>query len=715
MASKFAPPTKEELGYVDTAKSKFAPPTEEEMQATSGNDSILENAIEGTTGATVGGAVGYGTGKLAQTALQSIPKAITTAASAFGPLTKEQLMSVKEAYLPQVGEEISKWQALSEPGSVAKTVKESYITPMSEIDKAANQARLESLSSLKNTPISQSEYRKIGEDIAYKDTFPIQESKIAKDVAEQSDILHAQTQEKIKKDLEKNKISQLDEFINNKTEEEINKIKTLSMGQLEPDAEEKIRANIRLNIKANPAAAGFEPKPDVVSMMNEYKDLSLKTSNLPSEVSKARSPKLATEDMPSLAGRTFKESGETKLAEVKDILKLFDTENLDVIPGDVAWEDLQKIRAKAYNKEGKVTAETADEFQEGLRKLIKDKNPYASQLMEKSSKGTEQVQKGAERGFYSIDPKKAFGDIDRLKMDEASMKELSKAMTFDLKRAGSDEPVETIKYLKTVLTPEQFKSLDLATIRHAVNQGKDLYKPSGRQIATTVANPSYGATEALVSALGSPKTQVKLATIPESIIQNYPKISALAKGAVKHAPKIGVALGAGLGSLAAFAAEEGLDSETSGANPETIEQVAQVPYLPEESAPYWEEKGVPREEGIQKARLASFKSTSPGFNLPKPTPSPYSSEAQKRYGSDVAKAEREGKLEKNYVEKLTPKDDLQGLMNTLRSFDDRASQEFSNVLQGLADSTDSQKEAVLFTLNQQPAFRQAIKKAKGIV
>ena len=713
MGSKFAPPTKEELDYVSAPTSKFAPPTEEEIQASSGNDSILENAIEGTAGVTVGGAIGYGTGKLAQTALQSIPKAITTAASAFGPLTKEQLMSVKEAYLPQAGEEISKWQALSEPGSVAKTVKESFTTPMSEIDKAANQARLESLGELKNTPISQSEYRKIGEDIAYKDTFPIQESKIAKDVAEQSDILHAQTQDKIKKDLEKSKTSQLDDFINNKTEEEVSKIKTLSMGQLEPDAEEKIRENIKLNIRANPAAAGFEPKPDVVSMMNEYKDLSLKTSNLPSEISKARSPKLASADMPSLAGRTFKEKGETKLAEVNEILRLFDTENLDVIPGDVAWEDLQKIRAKAYNKEGKVTADTADEFQEGLRKLIKDKNLYASKLMEKSSKGIEQVQKGAERGFYSIDPKKAFGDIDRLKMDEASMKELSKAMTFDLKRAGSDEPVETIKYLKSVLTPEQFKSLDLATIRHAVNQGKDLYKPSGRQIATTVANPSYGATEALVSALGSPKTQVRMATIPESIIQNYPKMTTIAKSAVKNAPRIGAFLGAGLGSLAAFAAEQGLDSEASGALPQTIESdvTTKDPY-----SAYWQEKGVrDPEEQIQRARAASFKQGIPASQINQSKiPGAYAKPEKKSYMESVMQAEKAGTLEKNYVEKITPKDDLEGLTNTLKSFDDKASQEYSNVLQGLANSTESQKEAILFTLNQQPAFRQVIKKAKGI-
>jgi hypothetical protein len=80
----------------------------------------------------------------------------------------------------------------------------------------------------------------------------------------------------------------------------------------------------------------------------------------------------------------------------------------------------------------------------------------------------------------------------------------------------------------------------------------------------------------------------------------------------------------------------------------------------------------------------------------------------------VMQAEKAGTLEKNYVEKLTPKDDLEGLMNTLKSFDDKASQEYSNVLQGLANSTESQKEAILFTLNQQPAFRQSIKKAKGI-
>ena len=172
-------------------------------------------------------------------------------------------------------------------------------------------------------------------------------------------------------------------------------------------------------------------------------------------------------------------------------------------------------------------------------------------------------------------------------------------------------------------------------------------------------------------------------------------------------------LAGGLVGLGAQAAEEGMESEPSGALPETIESdiVTKDPY-----SAYWQEKGVrDPEEQIQRARAASFKQGIPASQINQSRiPGAYAKPEKKAYMESVRQAEQAGTLEKNYVEKITPKDDLEGLTNTLKSFDDKASQEYPNVLQGLVNSTESQKEAILFTLNQQPAFRQVIKKAKGI-
>lgn len=219
----------------------------------------------------------------------------------------------------------------------------------------------------------------------------------------------------------------------------------------------------------------------------------------------------------------------------------------------------------------------------------------------------------------------------------------------------------------------------------------------------------YGGAKFAQTPTGAYKAATMVPRIMDTIAQ-YPRTAKVLSTVGKHALP---AMTAGAFGFAAQAAEEGFDSEPSGALPQTIESdvTTKEPY-----SAYWQEKGVrDPEEQIQRARAASFKQGIPASQINQSKiPGAYAKPEKKSYMESVMQAEKAGTLEKNYVEKLTPKDDLQGLMNTLKSFDDKASQEYSNVLQGLANSTESQKEAILFTLNQQPAFRQAIKKAKGI-
>jgi hypothetical protein len=724
--------------------SDFEPEVSPKMEATS--KSLSDKLLEGAGGAVAGGAGGLLSGKVVQNVAQSIPNVLTSTASAFGPLTKNQLMSVKEAYLPQAGEELSAWQKLSQPGGVAKGVEESFLTPMSEIDKVANESRLKALEGFKEVPVSQKEYNKIGEQIAYKESFPIDQSAIDRDVSQQGAALGEQTKARVEKSMSKDATSQLDKFAQIKVDEEIARIKSTTLNQLTPDDEALLRKNIMLDIKANPKDYNFEPLRDIESIMGEYKDLTEKRRKLPDQVTTARSPKKANlENMPSLKGRTFKDASERKMAEVNNILSLFDSPNLGVIPGDKAWEDLQKIREMAYNEAGEITAETASEFQEELRKLVGDKNPYASELMKQSSEGIAKVETGAIKGFYNLDPKKVFGDISRFNMDEDSMKKLSQAMLFDLDKAGSKEPVETLKYLKGVLSPEQFKSLDLASIRNAVNQGKGIFENVGKDIATTAVSPTFGSMRAGLNALGSPKMQVALATLPEKFASAFPKLSKVGTGLAKYAPKIGLALGTGGGAIAAQAAEEGLDSTPSGPTPSMVEQTAQVPFAPEEYAPFWESKGMSREEGVQKARLLGFKEglePAPSMGMDDGTFSAEKYTKDKQYQEMAAGDETDNyvqpSLESNYVEQKPRKDinafdkpssskpnlkdikftstdgpEMTQMADAMDASGDKAAQEYSRVLRQVISSPDSKKSAVLYTLNQQPAFRALVKKMKG--
>lgn len=57
--------------------------------------------------------------------------------------------------------------------------------------------------------------------------------------------------------------------------------------------------------------------------------------------------------------------------------------------------------------------------------------------------------------------------------------------------------------------------------------------------------------------------------------------------------------------------------------------------------------------------------------------------------------------------------EIASVAQAMQSSSDKASQEYSRVLNQIIDAPASQKEAVLFGLNQQPAFRELVRKLKG--
>jgi len=57
--------------------------------------------------------------------------------------------------------------------------------------------------------------------------------------------------------------------------------------------------------------------------------------------------------------------------------------------------------------------------------------------------------------------------------------------------------------------------------------------------------------------------------------------------------------------------------------------------------------------------------------------------------------------------------EISSITKTMQASPDKASQEYSRVLNQIVDAPASQKEAVLFGLNQQPAFRELVRKIKG--
>lgn len=96
-----------------------------------------------------------------------------------------------------------------------------------------------------------------------------------------------------------------------------------------------------------------------------------------------------------------------------------------------------------------------------------------------------------------------------------------------------------------------------------------------------------------------------------------------------------------------------------------------------------------------------------------PTKIDFSSEALRRMerGETIPK-EKQVLVYKGTLKADNPAE-ISSITQAMQSSQDKASQEYSRVLNQIVDAPTSQKEAVLFGLNQQPAFRELVRKIKG--
>jgi hypothetical protein len=239
-----------------------------------------------------------------------------------------------------------------------------------------------------------------------------------------------------------------------------------------------------------------------------------------------------------------------------------------------------------------------------------------------------------------------------------------------------------------------------------------------------------------------------VATLPEAVSTALPKTTAIAKTIGKGALKALPALGAGIGGVAAQAAEEAASPTESGALPTTISTDTQgQPF-----APFWEARGFTPEEAVKRAEVSKFREeygTQPKtiqqeypsnlalegmFDIvesPQITSQRENLQKQKQMLEESRRLRDErrietqrvkqlGALAPNYVEaplkqvlKADSPVEISSIAKSMQTMPDKASQEYSRVLSQIVDAPASQKEAVLFGLNQQPAFRELLKKIKG--
>jgi hypothetical protein len=596
------------------------------------------------------------TGELAEKGLEKIAQ--------LGGTSPEQLKVIKENY--------AEFKATDPVQEVNDLLAKARGTNTS-INQMYEQAG-ELLADKKITP---DEYRSLVEKAALEQnkynqpTFakPISQSEVSKTLQPAIE----STQEVVKSKQEK----MLEEFADLKAKEAVTKASERSLGQLPQKTADQIAKTTKEQVLQNPQAFDFKgmTAQEVLPIFQEQRNKLISVEETP-----------LAEIFPSLKGVGKLDPSEE--AAFRKILKIGSAD----IRGYELQEKLRQLRGKGFTEQGQLSEKPAAATSTQIRKKISELSPEAGKLMEAENVELSKLEALENAGYIK---RVGEGTKTTIDMTDSQINNIVKDLSTSYDKTSPTNVVENIEVLKKYLPEDKFKKIQMAALKLAEKKGGGIDYVNANKI------------NAILQSITTRSVARSVATLPEAISTMLPKTTAvvktLGKGALKALPFGGAAIGA----IAAQAAEEAASPETSGATPS----------MPE----YWLERGVrDPEEQRQRAMLASFREGLPAQGTMYETPSPYAKPEVKQYKEQVMAAKKAGALAPTYVEapkaKVLKSDnpaEIAGIAQALQSNSDKASQEYGRVLSQIVDAPVKEKESILFGLNQQPAFRELVRKLKG--
>jgi hypothetical protein len=554
---------------------------------------------------------------------------------------------------------------------------------------------------LTDKKITPDEYRSLVEKAALEQN-QYDQPTFAKPIS-QSEIRKLETSTLV--DLQKEALSKEEKLLNELAELKANeaikkadfeyKITNATNQPLPKSIESELKSDVINRVKSNPQEFGFKGVGEEI--LGDYK------TEVDKRVSRLETP--LAKEFPSLKGTSVVPSEERAFQKILAMPSKAD------IPGNRLQEMLREFRDVGFTEQGQLSEKPAAAMSTKVREKISELSPEAGNLMEAENVELSKLE-GLEKAGYV--KREGAGLKTTIEMTDAQRNNLIKDLSTSYDKASPTDVVENLEVLKKYLPEDQFKKLELAGLKLAEKRGGGVDYINANKI------------NAILQSITKRSVSRGVATLPEAISTALPKTTAitkfLAKGALKALPFGGAAVGA----IAAQAAEEAASPETSGALPtetETAERRnAPMPVNPEEldriKSTYWFEKGYTPEEQLQKARLASFKQGLP--EAPNEIPSRFEAPEVRQRKEQVLAAKKAGTLAPTYVEapkmqvlKADNPAEIASMAQALQLGQDKASQEYGRVLSQIVDAPTREKESILFGLNQQPAFRELVRKAKG--
>jgi len=653
-------------------------------------------------GATIGAVVGSIPGLTAE-----IGGTITEkAATARSPYTPDQLQLLASEY--------DRLKTIDPTETMAK-VGEKF----SEQNRIINEIEKEAYAQL-SEPISKQEYR----EAVVSSTQPLtrQVDPTTEDFlkAKQEFTPTLQTIDPIAKQEQE----QLEKFASKKASEIIENKRKSSLGTIPEEQLLNEYNQLKNQIKQN--KEGFSFEPNMEKALKDFEIQKNKIKELEKLAKLAAYKKLETpyaKEFPALKGRLYSSAYENAEQDIARILKRYQSGEL--LKGEDAYKIVRDIRESVFDKDGtiRIGKDVAKEVQRGLRELVGSKNPEASALFEEMSNKIQDLERLEKTGYIkrNKDVSKAAKEFIQFGKDQQS--KIIKDIAPNLYAKGVDVSGDValrLAELKKALPEKLYNELELAVLKTALDDPAKKATLSNWDLAVGTIMPKVTGIKVLDKWISSPSGSLKTYRFGKGL-----------KKLAKPIAGVGATVGGLGGAIGAQAAEEAFDPETSGALPTELD--LPVTYenapIPEDlrsiegiQSSYWFERGVrDPEEQIQRSRLTGFKKglEERGYGDYQKTPSAYEKPEVKAYKEKVMQAEKLGALAPTYVE--APKEkvlkadnpaEIASVAQAMQSSPDKASQEYSRVLSQIVNSPASQKEAVLFGLNQQPAFRELVRKLK---
>lgn len=453
--------------------------------------------------------------------------------------------------------------------------------------------------------------------------------------------------------------------------------------------------------KALPDFVGEATSPSIKPTIADFS----KVTNLPPELIEAR-PDLAVSGT-----KIQKELGKTLQKEI-DFLKT----------GEIAPKDLANYVRKLQEQTSYVIAPTeVDKFKQEIARNVSD---YLKELP-----GAEEYKKGQEISKKAIELEKGFKEFGLSLDSENNIKVTNPKKLENLYKKGSNTEIARFeRYVKEAqelgknMTPTSMgttptgidyfqNELRPATIRQTVETAKDLpgFATAKRFVGSTVGGALGGVPGAIAGYTGASAlpTGTKLQELA-ALAEGSKAFKTATKGAKFLGPVAGLATA---GLTYAQGMEEGLNI------PESIgvagaEVLNPIPLTDTLGAYKAAKETYKKESGIE----APIKAVGAGAQAFIKPMTEAQSEIEKKAGmtgQQLLRAERGVPSQAEFKFEDTNGPEMTKFADYLEQTPDKASQEYARVLRRVISSPEREKAATLFSLNQNPAFRELAKKYKG--